>query len=125
MTIKRIDLGWVTVASAEKSKKFFHEILGLKLDEYDQKINWLELSGTQGGAKLGVMQKNDFLSESIGTNAILCLKVDDIAATKKELEQKGVQFLGEIFDTGHVKLAMFTDYDGNKFQLVEEAETKT
>jgi predicted enzyme related to lactoylglutathione lyase len=49
------------------------------------------------------------------------MTVDNIVATKKELEAKGVTFIDEIMEiAGHVKMVTFTDPDGNKFQLVEE-----
>ena len=119
MKIKSIDLCWVTTTSYEKAKKFFLDV-GLKLDEASPEIGWLEFSGNNGGSKLGIMQKSLY-SQDPGTNAIVTLKIDDINKTKTELEKNGVRFLGDIVEIpGHVKLALFTDFDGNKFQLVEE-----
>ena len=43
--------------------------------------------------------------------------VDDVAAARKELEAKGVEFAGETFDTGVCHMALFTDPDGNDLML--------
>ena len=43
--------------------------------------------------------------------------VDDIETSRAELEAKGVQFVGETFDTGVCKMALFRDPDGNDLML--------
>ena len=50
-------------------------------------------------------------------NAHLALHVDDVAAARAELEAKGVEFLGETFDTGVCHMAFFEDPDGNALML--------
>ena len=50
-------------------------------------------------------------------NAHPALHVEDIAATRAELEGKGVEFAGETFDTGVCHMALFTDPDGNDLML--------
>jgi predicted enzyme related to lactoylglutathione lyase len=50
-------------------------------------------------------------------NAHPALHVDDVAATRAELEAKGVEFKGEILDTGVCHMAFFTDPDGNDLML--------
>jgi predicted enzyme related to lactoylglutathione lyase len=51
------------------------------------------------------------------TNAHPALHVDDVAAAKAELEGRGVEFAGEIFDTGVCHMAFFKDPDGNDLML--------
>jgi hypothetical protein len=43
--------------------------------------------------------------------------VPDVAASRAELEAKGVQFDGEIVDTGVCNIAFFKDPDGNSLML--------
>ena len=43
--------------------------------------------------------------------------MDDVAATRAELEAKGVEFAGETLDTGVCHMALFTDPDGNDLML--------
>ena len=50
-------------------------------------------------------------------NGIVLLHVDDVAAARAELEAKGVEFLGDTFDTGVCHMANFTDPDGNVLML--------
>jgi predicted enzyme related to lactoylglutathione lyase len=47
----------------------------------------------------------------------LALHVDDVAAARTALEEKGVEFLGETLDTGACHMAMFKDPDGNDLML--------
>jgi catechol 2,3-dioxygenase-like lactoylglutathione lyase family enzyme len=47
----------------------------------------------------------------------IALRVADVAETRKELEGRGVEFDGEIFDTGVCHMAPFADPDGNRFML--------
>jgi predicted enzyme related to lactoylglutathione lyase len=47
----------------------------------------------------------------------MALHVDDVAAARAELESRGVQFAGEILDTGVCHMAFFSDPDGNAMML--------
>jgi hypothetical protein len=49
--------------------------------------------------------------------AMPALRVDDVAAAREELEAKGVEFQGEIFDSGVCHMAFFKDPDGNGLML--------
>ena len=43
--------------------------------------------------------------------------VDDVAAARATLEERGVVFGGDIFDTGVCHMAFFADPDGNALML--------
>ena len=45
------------------------------------------------------------------------LRCDDVAEMRAALEAKGVQFLGDTFDTGVCHMAIFADPDGNRLML--------
>ena len=47
----------------------------------------------------------------------LALHVDDVAAARATLEERGVSFRGDIFDTGVCHMAFFYDPDGNALML--------
>ncbi len=47
----------------------------------------------------------------------LALHVEDVAAARAALEGRGVEFTGDIFDTGVCHMAFFTDPDGNALML--------
>jgi predicted enzyme related to lactoylglutathione lyase len=47
----------------------------------------------------------------------VALHVDDVATSRELLEQRGVSFRGDTFDTGVCHMAFFTDPDGNALML--------
>ena len=49
--------------------------------------------------------------------APIALRVADVEAARAELEEKGVVFHGETFDTGVCHMAHFSDPDGNVLML--------
>ena len=46
---------------------------------------------------------------------------EDVHATRAELEAKGVQFMGDVIDTGVCHMAFFKDPDGHTLALMQEA----
>jgi len=49
--------------------------------------------------------------------APIALRVPDVAETRKELERRGVEFVGETYDSGVCHMAPFSDPDGNRLML--------
>jgi hypothetical protein len=45
------------------------------------------------------------------------LRVDDVASARSELEARGVEFRGDILDSGVCHQAFFKDPDGNMLAL--------
>lgn len=120
MTIKSSELTWIVVSDIKKAKKFFTEVLGLKLTSAQEDYGWLELEGKDGGAALGVASSCEHCPISPGGNGVVTFTVDNIEETKETLSKKGVKMLGEITEVpGHVKLQLFQDDDNNFFQLVQ------
>ncbi len=121
MEIKKIGISWLSASDFEHSKNFFTQTLGLEISLLDQKNGWLELRGKEGGSPLGIAQaQSDDSRTQPGKNAIVTLLVDDIAQAKNGLELRGVKFIGDILEFDYVKLAFFTDPDGNYLQLMQE-----
>jgi predicted enzyme related to lactoylglutathione lyase len=56
------------------------------------------------------------MEHHVGHNTI-ALHVDDVAAARATLESRGVQFHGDIFDTGVCHMAFFADSEGNDLML--------
>jgi predicted enzyme related to lactoylglutathione lyase len=50
-------------------------------------------------------------------SAQIALRVPDVAETRRELEERGVEFDGEILDTGVCHMAFFRDSEGNALML--------
>jgi predicted enzyme related to lactoylglutathione lyase len=55
-------------------------------------------------------------SFTANTNFV-ALHVEDVAAARATLEERGVAFRGDIFDTGVCHMAFFADPDGNALML--------
>jgi predicted enzyme related to lactoylglutathione lyase len=47
----------------------------------------------------------------------IALHVDDVHDARRTLEERGVEFQGDILDTGVCHMAFFTDPDGNALML--------
>jgi predicted enzyme related to lactoylglutathione lyase len=118
MPIKSMQLSWITVNDLHKARSFFADTLGLILKTDAPDMGWMELQGKEGGMILGIGAAQPGVKSF--ENAVVTLTTDDIEQTKKNLEDKGVQFLGDIIEVpGHVRLAMFVDFENHMFQLVQ------
>lgn len=118
--VKKIDLAWIVVSDLKKAKKFFTESVGLKIAQDSEEMGWIEFAGHDGGAALGVASANSKNPISAGQNAITTFTVDNIDTSKNDFLKKGVKLIGEVVEVpGHAKLQLFSDTDGNLFQIVE------
>lgn len=123
MAIKGLNLAYVVVADLKKAVQFYTDVVGMKLEELNEKFGWAELSGAEGGARLGIAQANDYEKIKPGQNAIVTLSVENLAASMENLIQKGATVVGDMMEVpGVVKMQMIQDHDGNHFQLVESLE---
>lgn len=120
MAIKSINLAWIVVKDLKSALKFYTESVGLKLIELHEHYGWAELSGTENGTRLGIVQQSDREPIKPGQNAIVTLTVENLTDAIAELSKKGVKMQGEVLEIpGIVKLQMIVDADNNHFQLVE------
>ena len=110
--ISKTDFIGVPSQDAERSRSFYVETLGLRPDERSRFEFWVGETcfGIWEPEKLGM----PFAPQK---NAHPALHVNDVAAARAELEGKGVEFAGEIIDTGACHMALFTDPDGNDLML--------
>jgi catechol 2,3-dioxygenase-like lactoylglutathione lyase family enzyme len=111
-TITSLDFVAIPSQDAERSRAFYGETLGLRQDDQAHYEFWV------GDTCLGIWEP-DKLGWTFAPqkNGHLALHVDDVAAARAELEAKGVEFLGDTFDTGVCHMAFFNDPDGNDLML--------
>ena len=110
--ISKLDFVAVPSQDAGRARGFYVETLGLRPDDNAQVEVWA------GETCLGIWEPERFgFTFAPQKNAHLALHVDDVAAARAELEAKGVQFAGEILDTGVCHMTFFTDPDGNDLML--------
>jgi predicted enzyme related to lactoylglutathione lyase len=99
----------------DKAAEFYGEIPGLRRSVYIPERNYAEFE--TGNVTFSVV-----VGEAMGighrVNALaVALHVDDVAAARATLEERGVEFSGDILDTGVCHMAFFADPDGNALML--------
>ena len=110
--VQKLDFVGVPSQDAERSRTFYIETLGLRPDERSRFEFWV------GETCFGIWEPARYGMEfQPQTSAHPALHVDDVAEARKELEAKGVEFFGEVMDTGVCHMAFFSDPDGNSLML--------
>ena len=110
--IRKLDFVAVPSQDAERSRNFYVDTLGLRPDEHAKFEGWI------GETCFGIWEPERLgMPFAPQKNGHLALNVDDVAAARAELEAKGVEFAGEILDTGVCHMTFFTDPDGNDLML--------
>ncbi len=116
---KRVDDVFFNVDEMDKAVAFYRDTLGLSV-KYESD-DWAELDG--GNVTIALRRYGSGPEGRpelrVGEGATLVFEVDDIEAAKAELEDKGVKFIGGVFEYGSVKLAAFEDLNGNVLQIYE------
>ena len=110
--IERLDFVAVPSLDAERTRSFYVDTLGLRPDDRSKYEFWV------GQTCFGIWEPERVGREfAPQRTAQLALHVDDVATARAELEARGVEFDGEIFDTGVCHMAFFHDPDGNSLML--------
>ena len=95
--------------------RFYGETLGLPRSVYFEERNYAEFE--TGNLTLSVYNPEKMgLEHHVSPNPV-ALHVDDVARSRKLLEERGVTFQGDTFDTGVCHMAFFADPDGNALML--------
>ena len=116
LEVEHVDFICVPTSDMERSTAWYRDTLGLPQ------------TGEGGGFPEFKLGDNVFLylvdPKAMGGDfssphtATIALRVADVEATKKELEERGIVFNDpEIHDTGVCHMAPFDDPDGNRFML--------
>jgi catechol 2,3-dioxygenase-like lactoylglutathione lyase family enzyme len=112
MTITSLDFVGIPTQDPERSRAFYVDTLGLRPDEHSRFEFWV------GETCFGIWEPSAFGMPFVPQkNAHPALHVDDVAAARAELEGKGVEFIGDILDTGVCHMAFLNDPDGNDLML--------
>lgn len=94
---------------------FYGDALGLPRSVYIEERHYAEFE--TGNLTLSVYNPEKMGLEYHVNGNPVALHVDDVAGVRRELEERGVQFQGDIFDTGVCHMAVFSDPDGNALML--------
>ncbi len=95
--------------------KFYGETLGLPFVK-----TWGSMPASEfqaGNLTLAVMQSDAFGIEFAPSSSMVALAVDDVEAVRARLEGEGIEFRGQVLDSGVCHQAFFADPDGNLLAL--------
>jgi predicted enzyme related to lactoylglutathione lyase len=114
--ITGVDFVSLPTQDLDRAVKFYGETLGLTRSVYRPDRNFAEFEN--GTVTFSIMDPEKMGIGPFQPNKNhFALHVDDVAEARATLEQRGVSFMGEIFDTGVCHMAFFTDPDGNALML--------
>jgi predicted enzyme related to lactoylglutathione lyase len=120
MSVKSMDLVWITVDDFDEAIQYYTEVLGLEVADRNDDFGWAELVGKDGGARLGICEECDTSPVGPGENAVLTMSVDNLDKTLKQLSGK-IELEGDICEVpGHVRMQLIRDPSGNLVHLVEK-----
>lgn len=114
-----VDFVSLPTQDIQRARAFYTDVLGLEPSSL-----WAKGEEEPLGAEFepGTVTIALIAVEKIGmpfspTSVPLALHVDDVAAARAELEAKGVEFKGDIIDSGVCHQTFFADPDGNMIGL--------
>jgi predicted enzyme related to lactoylglutathione lyase len=115
MIVTGVDFATVPTQDLDRAVEFYGNTLGLERSVYRPENNFAEFE--TGTVTLSVIVAEKMGLQFAPTPNPLALHVDDVADARATLEERGVQFSGDIFDTGVCHMAFFADPDGNALML--------
>jgi len=113
--VSGVDFVSLPTRDLEAAVEFYGTTLGLPCSVHRPDRNFAEFE--TGNLTLGVMNAEAMGLPHNVSRAVIALHVDDVGAARSTLEQRGVAFQGEIFDTGVCHMAFFADPDDNALML--------
>ncbi len=113
MRVEKVDFVSVLTQDLPRAKRFYTEVLGLEVETEGDSDMELRC----GQVTLDVFDPSSIGQPFAVSPAGLALRVEDVDASRTELEGKGVVFDGETIVTSVCKQAWFKDPDGNALML--------
>jgi catechol 2,3-dioxygenase-like lactoylglutathione lyase family enzyme len=113
MEVEKVDFVSVLTQDIPRARRFYGETLGLPIETDGEN----DMEFRLGQVTLDVFNPASIGQEFAPNPAGIAIRVPDVAAARADLEAKGVQFDGEIVDTGVCHFAFFKDPDGNALML--------
>ena len=114
MKINSIGFVAIPVTDIPRARRFYEDVLGLKVAEQMMSRKWIEYS--VGENTLAIANVSDtWIPSDQGTGA--ALEVEDFDTAIKQLKDRGVRFAAEPFETPCCHMAVIQDPDGNKLMI--------
>ena len=113
--IRGVDFVGVPTHDVPAAAVFYGETLGLPRSVYIPERHFCEFE--TGNLTLSVYDPEKMGMQHERNPNPIALHVDDVAEARAKLEERGVEFHGDILDTSVCHMAFFTDPDGNALML--------
>ena len=113
LEVETVDFVSVLTQDIPRAKTFYGETLGLPIETEDEH----DVEFTLGQVTLDVFNPASIGRPFAPSPAGIAIRVPDVEAARAALEAKGVEFDGEIVDSGVCHFAFFKDPDGNALML--------
>jgi predicted enzyme related to lactoylglutathione lyase len=113
--ITGVDFVTIPTNDFEASVDFYANVLGLPKGK-----QWGSMPGQEfqaGSLTIAVMDPTAFGQEFRPHSVPLAFQVDDVAAARDQLKERGVTFVNEMIDSGSCHQAIFLDPAGNALDL--------
>jgi predicted enzyme related to lactoylglutathione lyase len=113
--ITGVDFAGVPTHDVAVASDFYANTLGLRRSVYLPDRGFAEFE--TGNLTLSVYNAEQMGMEHHRNPNPIALHVDDVADARRTLEERGLEFQGDVLDTGVCHMAFFSDPDGNAFML--------
>ena len=115
MQPQKVDFVSIPTRDLDRAATFYGETIGLARDPLSIST-WPEFTAGNVTLAVAVPEQIDMEFAPLPIGAI-AIRVPDVADARTELEQHGVAFEGDTFDSGACHMAFFRDPDGNGLML--------
>jgi predicted enzyme related to lactoylglutathione lyase len=113
--VSGIDFVPFSTQDLQQSMDFYGTKLGLPRSVYVPERHYAEFE--TGNVTVSIVAGEELGIGHHVHRMALALHVDDVKTARAELEKQGVEFRGDILDTGVCHMAFFEDPDGNALML--------
>jgi predicted enzyme related to lactoylglutathione lyase len=113
--VRAVDFVGIPTHDLPAAADFYGSVLGLPRSVYIPERHYSEFE--TGNLTLSLYDPEKMGMQHERNPNPIALHVDDVAAARSMLEERGVKFHGDILDTGVCHMAIFTDPDGNALML--------
>jgi predicted enzyme related to lactoylglutathione lyase len=113
--VKGVDFVAFQTKDFGRAMTFYGETLGLPRSVHVPDRGFAEFE--TGNLTLSIIDSEKMGMEHQPSVGTVALHVDDVAQARTQLESGGVEFHGDVLDTGVCHMAFFHDPDGNALML--------
>jgi catechol 2,3-dioxygenase-like lactoylglutathione lyase family enzyme len=116
-TVTGVDFVTVPTRDLAAAREFYGNVLGLPCSSVYREKDPIGAEYETGTLTLALLDSAAVGQEFHPSTSAIALRVDDVESARAELRSRGVEFHGEIVDSGVCHQAYFSDPDGNPLVL--------